>query len=350
MTRDEEQIRDMLYNSLEPIHAHDSIYTKVMFRLHGTKKQTWNFFYIVKRVIPLTLVLLLTMGMLFPVFGKEGTLIDIYNSYRVHRSLNEFNQTSNQGDSAYREKSIGSYYLNTLLEKDYGIEPGSLLQIKAQNPDDRETVALIIISKLSNRTPEEILSLRRQNMNWGRILAYYRINPREAIFHFVTLRNKIFSSLEKKFMIRGTIDSINEQNGIFYFVGIPFPIQVTIDTEKPEILTAGSIIAAEVIDYGDAQNIQALRIQVLKEESSGVMILKGEVLERKNESIVLLLSNRQKVRILLSPRILAQPNQSTLRSGINIHIAIIKNMDGNFIAFRWGKIIPLPQIRRQKVQ
>jgi hypothetical protein len=352
MMRDEEQIRDFLKDSLEPIHAHDSIYTKVMFRMQSTKRRSWNLLFIFKRVVPLTLVLVMTMGIFFPVFGKEGTLIDIYNSYRVHRNLNTINTSSTtQGENAYRDSSIGSYYLSSLLEKDYNIEPGSLLQIKAQNPDDRETVALIVLSKLSGKTPEEILLLRKRNMSWGRILAYYKINPREAIFHFATLQQKIVDSLERRFVVRGTIDTINEQNGIFYITGIPFPIQITLDTIKPQALTAGSIVAVNVVDFGDSQNVQALQIAVLQQENIGFIVLRGEVLERDQNTITLqLLRNQKKIRIQLSPRIMELPSQIFLRSGTLVHVEVSlkKNMDGLYVAYRWGKIVPLPRIQGKK--
>lgn len=346
---DEEQIRDFLKNSLEPIHAHDCIYTKVMLRMQSNKRKSWNLFFVLKRVVPLTLVLIMMMGIVFPVFGKEGSLIDIYNSYRVHQNLNTLNSTeSSNSENAYRDTSIGSYYLSSLLEKEYSIEPGSLLQIKAQNPDDRETVALIVLSKLSGRPPEEILDLRKQNLSWGRILAYYQINPREAIFHFATLRQKIMDSLERRFVLRGTIDTINDQNGIFYITGIPFPVQITLDTIKPENLEPGSIVAVDVVDYGDSQNVQAVQINVLQEEKIGFAILRGEVLERDQNTILLqLLRNQKKIRIQLSPRIMELPSQIFLRSGMLIHVEVSlkKNMDGNYVAYRWGKIIPLPRIQ-----
>jgi hypothetical protein len=352
MMRDEEQIRDFLKNSLEPIHAHDSIYTKVMFRLQSTKRKSWNLLFLLRRIVPLTLVLVLMMGILFPVFGKEGTLIDVYNSYRIHQNLNTLNSNNNvTSENAYRDSSIGSYYLSSLLEKNYGIEPGSLLQIKAQNPDDLETVALIVISKLSNKTPEEILNLRKQNMSWGRIVAYYKINPRAVIFHFTTLREKIFDSLERRFFVRGTIESINPLNGVFFITGIPFPIQITIDTEKPQALEAGSLVQVDVVDYGDSQNVQAQQITVLKEEKVGFIILRGEVLERDQNTILLQLRTLQKVRIQLSPRIMELPSQIFLRSGTLVHVEVSlkKNIDGNYVAYRWGKIIPLPRKIQQKV-
>lgn len=346
----EEELRDFLHNSLEPIHAHDSIYTKVMLRWQGTKKKGWNTYYLFKRIVPLTLVLLLMAGIIFPVFGKEGSLVDVYNSYQVHRnlsSLTDSNQT--QGDNTFRSTSIGSFYLSTLLEKEYGIEPGSLLQYKAQNPDDKETVALIVISKLSNQSPETILELRKQDISWGRIIAYYQLNPQDVNVHFLNLKLKIMESQEKRFIVRGEVDSINDKTGLFYISGFPFPIQISIDTDKPQNLAVGSIVSAEVVDYGDSQNVQAIQIKDMQVESVGFTVLIGEVLSRDEDSIILLLRNRQKVKIQLSPRIMNQPSQIFLRSGIIVHIAVSlkKNMDGNYVAYLWRKVIAIPQLQRQ---
>lgn len=352
MTRDEEKIRDFLKNSLDPIHAHDGIYSKVMLRMQETKKKGWNFYFFLKRVVPLTLVLVLMMGILFPVFGKEGSLVDLYNSYQVHRSLKSLRDNeTNQGENNLRDQSIGSFYLNSLLEKEYGVEPESLLQIKAQNPDDLETVALLVISKLSSQTPEDLILLRKQNISWGRILSFYRINPKDAVMHIAALRQKIVSSMERRFIVRGQVDSINENTGIFYISGIPFPIQITLDTEKPENFTAGTMIAAEVIDYGDSQNIQVLYIKILQEEKAGFAILRGEVLQRDENSILLqLFSDRTKVKIRLSPRIMDKPNQIFLRSGTMVHVEVSlkKNEDGSYTAFAWGKMIPLPRNVRER--
>ena len=347
---EDQEIRDFLHTSLDPIHAHDSIYTKVMLRLQGNNKKSWSFYFYLKRIIPLTLVLVLMTGIVFPVFGSEGTLIDIYNSYKVQRNLNSLTDPNHtQGENTYRSSSIGSFYLSTLLEKEYGIEPGSLLQFKAQNPDDRETVALIVISKLSHQTPETLLNLRKQNISWGRIMAFYQINPREAINHFLSLRFKIRESQEKRFFVRGEVDSINDNTGIFYISGFPIPIQITIDTEKPQNLGVGSIVAAEVVDYGDSQNVQALQIKVLQEESIGFAVLRGEVLERDENSILLLLRDKRKIKIQLSPRIMNQASQIFLRSGLLVHVevSIKKNIDGNYVAYRWGKIVAIPQFQRR---
>lgn len=346
--RDEEQVRDFIKNSLEPIHAHDSIYSKVMLRMQTQKRSKWNFSIFYQRLIPLTLVLFIMAGIVFPVFGKEGTFIDVYNSYRVHKNLNILDQNEIQaGENNYRESSIGSFYLSSLLEKEYNIEPGSLLHLKAQNPDDRETVALIVFSKLASRTPEELIALRKQNLSWGRICAFYGIRPNDALFHFANLRQKIWDSMEKRFVVRGVIDSINAQNGIFYMTGIPFPIQMTFETDKPSTLESGSVVEAQVIDYGDSQNIQALKVVVLKEETMGFILLRGEVLERDVDSVLLQLRTMQKVRIHLPPRILEQPNQMFLRSGtmVQMEVSTKKNAEGNYLAYRWRKIIPLPRLK-----
>lgn len=348
MMRDEEKIRDFLKNTLDPIHAHDSVYAKVMLRMQTQKRGRWSVSIFYKRLIPLTLILFIMAGIVFPVFGKEGTFIDVYNSYRVHRNLNILGSNEiTTGENTYRDTSIGSFYLSSLLEKEYDIEPGSLLQIKAQNPDDRETVALIVFSKIAKRDPSELISLRQQNLSWGRICAFYGIKPREALYHFENLRQKIWDSMEKRFIVRGVIDSINNKNGVFYITGCPFPIQITLDTERPSTLEAGMVAEVNVIDYGDSQNVQALKVVVLKEEKIGFIMLRGEVLERDVDSVLLQLRTMQKVRIQLSPRILEQPNQMFLRSGtlVQMEVSLKKNDDGNYMAYRWRKIIPLPRLQ-----
>ncbi len=246
MDQDKKVIQEFL-ESITPIHSiEDTMFLSVMRNVESQKKKKRTFSLSRRIAVPIALALIISVTSLFPVFGNEkGSLIDVYNSYKLNRSLHDF---KNQSSSMVHDQSIAPYMLSSLLEQKYGIDPVEFLETRyIYNVQPFDAVFLLLVSKEANIPVKDLIRMRENRLDWGVIARHTKITPQQCIRFLRDFQASYRSIPREGFALQGRIRQIDFDNHSFFVEQFPYPIFVLGDVSLFDKIQIGSPIAAKIM-------------------------------------------------------------------------------------------------------
>lgn len=345
MTREEKQINTWLNDSLQSIHAGSDMFGKIQNRLETTKNPAINWYGWLKKIIPATLALLLLISFVFPVFGSDGNLMDLFYNYRVQKNMNNLRTTTNnEMKNLDKNINISRLMLNTILEEQYQVNPSLVQYLRSHDMDVVEMVMTLYVSRQANLEPIDIVGLRNRNISWGRIIRRYRIKPIQAFQQMRIIRENILNKMiipkEKKLLIRGKINTFMPDKLILILENAPFPIYLDDTTTSTISLQQGAYVQIEAFYSLDTQLVTASAIQTYNPQEVGILSITGEILDRTGSQITLRLRDQTTLHLLLSPKILNSPLSPLIRDGLYVRVEAIKGLNNEWVAYNLKRLVP----------
>ena len=203
-------------NEINPgLEVEDNMLISIMDRVEESKKGYRRRKHFLQFVTPFALVLLLAVTSIFPVFGSEkGSLVDVYNSYKVNRSINDLEETN---ETIKEDQNVKSIMYSSLLEKEYEIDPVELLELKySHNIPSKEAMVLLLISKRTNVPIEELIDMRKRRMDWGLIAKRSRISSKMVVSSIESLNKKYIETPKDGFFVNGRVTNVNNNVNCFF--------------------------------------------------------------------------------------------------------------------------------------
>lgn len=346
---EEETLKQELKEFTKEIKAERKIYYKVIERYELSKNRRKSFIPIFKIIVPITLSILIVFSTIFPVFGNNGTLVDVINTYRINKSISELKNVYSSPDFGESETPINSATIQKVFEKEYGLDPQEVYKLKVKNQDDAETITIVVVSRLTNVEPEELINMRRNNLSWGIITRKKRVNPRIAINQLQQFRRKL-EMREKPLLIRGEVEAYIPEAGSITINTFPLKIYLGENTEIYGIIEEGKNLEIEANYIIPSNLVQAVRVKELNPSVIGIQSIIGKVVSiNENSTISLLLKDGSIREIGFTPRTILLPPHIPLMPGNIVRVDNI-NDNGHLIAL---KIIqrappPLPPMVRNR--
>jgi len=345
MTREEKQINTWLNDSLQSIHAGSDLFGKVQKRLETSKKPSFHWYGFLKKAIPVSLAIMLLVSFVFPVFGSDGNLMDIYYNYRFQKNMTSLRNTTNdEMKNLDKNINISRLLMNTILEEQYQLNPSIVQYMRSHNMDAVEMVMTLYVSRQANLEPTEIVNLRNQNISWGRIIRKFRIKPRLAFQQMSMMRDHIHDKMvmpvEKKLLIRGRVEAYISEKQILVLENAPFVVHLNSDTTSTVSLVQGANIQIEAFYTLDTQIVTAYEIASYDPQKVGIITLTGEILERYGNQITLRLRDQSSLHIKLSPKIMNSPLSPLIRSSLFVRVEVIRGLNNDLIAINLKRLVP----------
>lgn len=343
---EEEKLKLELKEFTKEIKAESKIYYKVIERYESSKNRRKAFIPVFKILVPITLSILIVFSTIFPVFGSNGTLVDVINTYRINRSINELKNVYSTPTSGESETPINSATIQTLFEKEYGLNPQEVYKLKVKNQDDTEIITIVIVSRLTNVEPEELINLRHNNYSWGIIARKKGVDPRIAINQLQQFRRKL-EMQEKTLLIRGEVEAYVPEIGSITINTFPLKIYLGENTEIYGTIEEGKNLEIEAKYIIPSNLVQAVRVKELNPQILGIQSIIGKVVSINENSISLLLKDGSIKEVEFTQRTILLPPHIPLMPGNIIRIDHI-NDNGHLIALKIiQKVSPpnLPPLR-----
>lgn len=311
---EEKKLKQELKKLTEGIEVEKSIYYRAIARYESSLKEKKRFTPLFKIIIPVTLSFLLIFLSVFPVFGNNGTLIDILNTQRINRSISSLknisaSQTENKSNSA-----VDSTIIQTILEKEFGLDPQKIYKLGAQNADYAETVAIVVIANLTNAEPENIVEMRRNNYGWGIIIRKRGVDLNTAMLKLEQIRRKL-ESREKNILIRGEVEAISDNTNSITINTFPFKIYLGEDTEVEGTIEEGKSLEIEASYIIPSNFVKALKVRELNPNAIGIQTFIGQVVSINENSLTLLLKDGNQKELIFTPQTLLIPPHIPLIPG-----------------------------------
>lgn len=345
MTREEKQISQWLNDSLQSIHAGSDLFGKVQKRLESEKKPVFQWYGFFKKAIPVSLAVLLLISFVFPVFGSDGNLMDLYYNYRFQKNITSLqNSTNDEMKNLDKNINISRLLLNTILEEQFQLNPSLAQYLHSHNMDAIEMFITLYVSRQANLEPTEIVGLRNRNISWGRIIRRYRIKPYTAIQQMKAMREqireKMITPVEKKLLIRGRVEAFVPDQQLLLLENAPFVIHLNSDTTSTSSLNTSDFVQIVAYYTLDTQIVTAYEIEAYDPQQVGIITLTGEIQERNGNQIILKLRDQTTLHITLSPKIMNSSLSRLIRSGLYVRVEAIKGLHTNLIAINLKRLAP----------
>lgn len=344
-TEEEEKLKKELTKKLteltKDIKAERSIYYKAVERyelLKNKKRKTAPLF---KVLAPLTLAILIIFSTIFPVFGNNGTLFDLINTYRINRSVNDLRNTYISTSYEQKELPINSALMQAIFEKEYGLNPLNIYKLRVQSLDDAEIIPIIILSNLTRIEPEKIIDMRKNNIGWGIVVRKNGVNPHIAVQQLREFRKKL-EMTEKPILIRGEVETFLADNGTLTVNTFPLKIYLTDNTKVEGIIEEGKNLEIEAKYITSSNLVQAIKINELNPLNIGIQSLIGKIVSINKNSISLLLEDGTIKEVMFTQKTILLPPHLPLISGGIVRADYIDD-NGRLVALKiMQRIPPLP--------
>lgn len=337
---EEEKLKLELKEFTKEIKAEKKIYYKVIERYESSKNRRKSFIPIFKIIAPVTLSILIVFSTIFPVFGSNGTLVDVINTYRINKSISELKNVYSSPTFGESEHPINSATIQTVFEKEYGLDPQEVYKLKVKNQDDTEIITIVIVSRLTNVEPEELINLRHNNYSWGIIARKKGVDPRIAINQLQQFRRKL-EMQEKPLLIRGEVEAYVPETGSITINTFPFKIYLSESTKIEGTIEEGKNLEIEAKYIIPSNVVEAVRIKELNPSIIGIQSMIGKVLSINENSISLLLKDGTIKEVEFTPRTIFLPPHIPLIEGNVIRVDHI-NDSGHLIALKIIQRAPQP--------
>ncbi|HPJ12110.1 MAG TPA: hypothetical protein PLE09_01760 [Caldisericia bacterium] len=286
MDQDKKVIQEFL-ESITPTHSiDDTIFLSVIRKVESQKKKKRTFSLSRRIAVPIALALIISVTSLFPVFGSEkGSLIDVYNSYKLNRSLHDF---KNQSNSMVHDQSIAPYMLSSLLEQKYGIDPVEFLETRyIYNVQPLDAVFLLLVSKEANIPVEDLIRMRKNRLEWGVIVRHTKITPQQCMQFLRDFQASYRSIPREGFALQGRIRQIDFDNHSFFVEQFPYPIFVVGDLTLFEKIQIGSPIAAKIMYNYSKYRYELLFLEIKPLRPDRPISFVGYLISLSDDTLVL---------------------------------------------------------------
>jgi hypothetical protein len=330
MDQDKKVIQEFL-KSITPTHSiEDTMFLSVMRNVESQKKKRRAYSLSRRIAVPIALALIISVTSLFPVFGNEkGSLIDVYNSYKLNRSLHDF---KNQSNSMVHDQTIAPYMLSSLLEQKYGIDPVEFLETRyIYNVQPFDAVFLLLVSKEANIPVKDLIRMRKNQLEWGVIARHTNITPQQCIQFLRDFQTSYRSIPRDGFALQGRVRQIDFDNHSFFVEQFPYPIFVLRDASLFDKIQIGSPIAAKIMYNSSEYRYELLFLEVKPLRPDRPITFIGYLISLSDDTLVL--GSKDSRRIVLqiplhfSHVLMMDPNVSV---GCLIKIISFTDRRGNY--------------------
>ncbi len=335
MLNDENDIRSSIHHILDQISPQEDHFSNILHRMDSTKKTRSKQRSMIRIFAPVFLSLVLMVSLVFPVFGNENNLLDVYQNYRIHQSVNQLDRIEETLAGSQPNQDLRQFVINTLLEKDFQLTPVQIQQIMAQNIANREMIAVAVLSRISNQQPDLIMQQRKQS-NWVSTLRKNRIPPSRMIQAMKSLIQEQESKPLRVFLVRGMVEAYSPETGSIMVDGVPFKIHLLQDTRFSSPIQIGMDVDIEAVYLPDTQKVGALAIRSFDPRKAGFITIFGTVVKRERHILrVSLHESGQEEQIILAPHIMHNPANFLIKPGMQIRFVAFRDQQKGFIAIRF---------------
>lgn len=337
---EEEKLKYELNEFAKDVKAERGIFYRAIERYESYINKRRAFISIFRVLVPVSLSILIVFSAIFPVFGNNGTLVDIVNSYRINKNINELKNTYLSSSLNETRFPINSATLQTVFEKEYGLNPQDVYRLRIKNQDDTEIITIVIVSKLTNAKPEELINMRHNNYSWGIIARKKGVDPRLAINQLQQFRRKL-EMQEKPLLIRGEVEAYTPETGSITINTFPLKIYLSENTKLETTIEKGTNLEIEAKYIISSNLVEALRVRELNPTTIGIQPIIGKVVSINENSISLLLKDGSVKEVKFTPRTILHPPHIPLIPGNIVRIDTI-NDEGYIIALKIIQKAPSP--------
>ncbi|MDD4028608.1 MAG: hypothetical protein PHI40_01090 [Caldisericia bacterium] len=340
MDQEKKSIQTFL-NSMAPAHVvEDNMLLSVMDRVETHKKTRKVTTFTRRFAVPVTLALLISITTFFPVFGSEkGSLIDVYNSYKLNRSLDEF---KNSSTTMSHDQSIAPYMISSLLEQKYGIDPVEFLETRfIYNIPPFDAVFLLLVSKEANIPVQDLVQMRNNRLEWGVITRHSNVTPYQCV-QFLRDFQAAYQTIPKEgFALQGRVRQINSENSSFFIERFPYPIYVQGETTLFDTLQIGSPVSIKIMYNYAEYRYELLLIEIKPLRPNGPISFIGYLISLQQDHLVLGAKDGRRV-VLKIPSHFSHVlmMDSTVTTGCLIKILSFTDRSGNHQMIDYSILTP----------
>jgi hypothetical protein len=286
MDQDKKTIQTFL-NSTTPSHiVEDTKFLSIMEKVESHQKSHRIATMTRRFAVPVTLALLIFITSFFPVFGNEkGSLVDVYNSYKLNRSLDAFKNTA---IAAPHDQSIAPHLISSLLEEKYGIDPVEFLETRfIYNIPPFDAAFLLLVSKEANIPIQNLVQMRKNRLDWGVISRHTNVTPYQCIQFLRDFQSAYQTTPKEGFILQGRVRQIILENSSFFIERFPYPIYVRGETALLETIQIGSPVAIKIMYNYTQYRYELLFIEIKPLRPNGPISFTGYLIALNQDHLVL---------------------------------------------------------------
>jgi hypothetical protein len=335
MFRDDNELKSSIHHILDQITVRDDHFSTILHRMENTKKTRSKQRSMIRVLAPVFLSLILMVSLVFPVFGNESNLLDVYQNYRIHQSVNQLDRIEDTLTGSQHHQDLKQFIINTLLEKDFQLTPVQIQQIMAQNIGNREMIAVAVLSRISNQQPDLIMEQRRQS-NWAGTLRKNRIPPARMIQEMRKFIREQEQRPMQVFLVRGMVEAYSPETGLIVVDGVPFKIHLLQDTRYASPVQIGMDVDIEAVYLHDSQKVGALSIRSFDPRKAGFIPISATIIHRERHILRVKMNDSGKEeQIILAPHIMHNPANFLIKPGLQVRFIAFRDQHKGFIAIRF---------------
>jgi hypothetical protein len=335
MFKDDNELKSSIHYILDQITPQEEHFSRILHRMESTKKTRSKQRSTIRVLAPVFLSLILMVSLVFPVFGNESNLLDVYQNYRIHQSVNQLDRIEDTITGSQHNQDLKQYIINTLLEKDFQLTPVQIQQIMAQNIGNREMIAVAVLSRISNQQPDLIMEQRRQS-NWASTLRKNRIPPARMIQAMKSFIHEQENKPLQVFLVRGMVEAYSPETGSILVDGVPFKIHLLQDTRFSSPVQVGMDVDIEAVYLTDTQKVGALAIRSFDPRTAGFTPVLATIIKRERHILrVRLHDTGQEEQIILAPHIMHNPANFLIKPGMLVRFIVFRDQNKGYIAIRF---------------
>ncbi len=341
MHNEPNEIKTIINDLVSQVSAKEDHFHHIMQRIDLNQSSHKKVNGLLRFVLPGILSIILMVTMVFPVFGNESTLVDVYQNFRIQQHVNAIKHIEVSHPKYPTQQELKQYIIHTVLEKEFQLTPLQIQQIVSRNIDPSEMIGLAIMSKLSRQDPDFLLE-QRKKLNWIRVVRRHGISPGSLIQEmrrFVqTHKNQVLQNL----FIRGIVEAYSPETGTLLIEGVPFKIFLLPDTSFNSPINVGMDIEIEAVFLPETQKVGALVIRSFDPVKAGFITFSALVIHRDRHIVKYRVSEQQEETLILAPHILRSPANFLIRPGKNIRFVAFNDSEKGLIAIRFMPEAELP--------
>jgi hypothetical protein len=330
------KINEILESS---ISSDRSIFYRALSNYKYEKSKINKKYSLFKIIAPVALAILIATSSIFPVFGSNGSLVDIYNSYRVNKEISCLHTAfcDNGKNNNEQNSELMNVGINSFIEKEFNIDPLTINKLYIQGIDERDLITIVLLSKIINRNPIDVVEIRKRGEGWGIILRKNQINPSKIIIGLRAAKNKI-NQKTTKLILRGSIEAFSEGNQTLMLENYPYKIYISNNTLIESSLILGKHYEIEA-DYQSSDNVfQAVKIKELNLMKIGIRWILAQIISIDGDSLSIRLKDGSLKQVFLNPRTRVFPTTRMIFPGNIVRMELLT--DGNQIYALTIKGIP----------
>lgn len=300
MDQEKKTIQSFLH-SIAPSHiVEDNKFLSIMEKVESHQKSRRVATITRRFAVPVTLALLIFVTSFFPVFGSEkGSLIDVYNSYKLNRSLDAFKNTS---IAMPHDQSIAPHLISSLLEQKYGIDPVEFLETRfIYNIPPFDAVFLLLVSQEANIPIQDLVQMRKNRLEWGVIARHTNVTPYQCIQFLRDFQSAYQTTPKEGFVLQGRIRQIVLENSSFFIERFPHPIYIQRETALLETIQIGSPVAIKVMYNYAEYRYELLFIEIKPLRPNGPISFIGYLIALNQDHLVLGAKDGRRIVLKIPP-------------------------------------------------